>query len=135
MSTEELLQRTSKPPFRIERGILADKGQLFIVADESGNKYKQNICRLGYAYTKEGDDAREFNAELICRAVGSFEAMREVCCELIRKYETAAEEHAVREGVLAMADGLPYGETAVLPESPLVQLARKALALANNTEH
>lgn len=101
-------------------------------------KFGKTLC--GYALAKVrfdqvGEEMADANAELIVRAVNSFAAMREVCQTLIDKYEAAAEKHAVREGVLAMADGLPYSETAVLPESPLVQAARKALALANNTEH
>jgi hypothetical protein len=77
MSTDELLKTASKAPLQIERGVLANKGQIFLVANESGNRFKQSVARLGYAYTKDGSDAREANAELIKRAFNSFEAMRE----------------------------------------------------------
>jgi hypothetical protein len=119
LTTDELLEEATARPWVAELS--------HIVAKDSDGYCLNDFNSIAKVF---GPDLKA-NAELICRAVNSFEAMYAVCAGLVAKYEEAAEKHAIREGVLAMADNVPYSETAVLPESALVKAARAALALAD----
>lgn len=89
----------SQGVWSIEHGELANKGQIFIVADEIGNHHKQCVARIGYAYDKSGNDLREGNAALLRAAPTLLKACKEELEAIATWFKCADVPDDIKQGL------------------------------------
>lgn len=64
----DTVEKHTQGPLKIVQGRFANQGHIFLDGDEPGNHLKQGVARMGYAYSKDGQDCRQGNARRLCAA-------------------------------------------------------------------